>query len=32
MLVPDLTGLITYDDRLASAATHAGIAVISPRD
>jgi uncharacterized protein len=28
----ELTGLITYDDRLAGAATNAGIAVISPRD
>lgn len=27
-----LTALVTYDDRLASAASGAGIAVVSPRD
>jgi len=27
----DLTGLVTYDDRLAEAANDAGFAVVSPR-
>lgn len=32
VLGPDLAGLATYDDRLASAAKDAGIPVIDPRD
>ena len=32
VLGSDLTGLTTYDDRLASAASDAGLPVISPRD
>lgn len=32
VLGPDLDGLATYDDRLATAAKDAGIAVIDPRD
>lgn len=32
LLGTDLNGLITYDERLASAARHAGITVIDPRD
>lgn len=32
VLGPELTGLVTYDDRLAAAATDAGITVVSPRD
>jgi predicted nucleic acid-binding protein len=31
VLLPDLTGIATYDDRLALAAKDAGIAVIDPR-
>jgi hypothetical protein len=31
VLGPDLTGLVTYDDRLAMAATDAGIPVVAPR-
>jgi uncharacterized protein len=30
LLVPDLTALLTYDDRLAKAAADAGIAVLTP--
>lgn len=29
---PDLTALVTYDDRLATAASDAGLTVVSPRD
>ena len=32
LLAPDLTGLATYDDRLANAARDAGMPVIDPRD
>ena len=32
VLGPDLDGLATYDDRLATAAKDAGISVIDPRD
>ena len=32
ILVPDLDGFATYDDRLAAAAQEAGLAVASPRD
>lgn len=32
LLAPDLDALVTYDDRLATTATRAGIAVASPRD
>jgi uncharacterized protein len=32
LLGTDLVGLVTYDDRLASAARHARITVIDPRD
>ena len=32
VLGPDVTGLATYDDRLAAAAKDAGISVIDPRD
>lgn len=32
ILAGDLDGLATYDDRLAAAATGAGVAVVSPRD
>lgn len=32
LLGTDLTGLATYDDRLAEAARDAGIAVVGPRD
>lgn len=32
MLGPELTGLLTYDERLAAAAKDAGIEVIAPRD
>jgi uncharacterized protein len=32
LLGPDLDALITYDNRLASAATEAGLAVLSPAD
>lgn len=32
MLGPDLTGMVTYDDRLAEAASEADIAVFSPKD
>ena len=32
VLGPDLTGLVTYDERLATAARDAGISVIDPRD
>ncbi|GLY67609.1 ribonuclease VapC35 [Amycolatopsis taiwanensis] len=31
VLEPDLTALLTYDDRLARAATDAGMTVLSPR-
>ena len=31
VLGPDLTGLVTYDDRLATAANDAGIPVVAPR-
>lgn len=31
MTVPDLRAIVTYDGRLAQAATTAGIAVVSPR-
>ncbi|RJQ73687.1 PIN domain-containing protein [Pseudonocardiaceae bacterium YIM PH 21723] len=32
VLRDDLTAFVTYDDRLAAAASDAGIAVVSPRD
>jgi uncharacterized protein len=32
VLGPDLDGLATYDDRLATAARDAGIEVVDPRD
>ncbi|GLY28952.1 type II toxin-antitoxin system VapC family toxin [Kineosporia sp. NBRC 101731] len=32
LLGEELDGLVTYDDRLATAATDAGITVIAPRD
>jgi uncharacterized protein len=32
LLGPDLDALVTYDHRLASAATDAGLAVLSPTD
>jgi predicted nucleic acid-binding protein len=32
VLVPELDGLVTYDERLRKAATDAGLPVISPRD
>ncbi|MGP4113473.1 type II toxin-antitoxin system VapC family toxin [Streptomyces sp. 4N509B] len=32
VLRPDLTGLVTYDDRLAATAEDAGFTVVSPRD
>ncbi|GGL00310.1 hypothetical protein [Mangrovihabitans endophyticus] len=32
VLGPDLEGMATYDDRLATAAKDAGIAVLDPRD
>jgi hypothetical protein len=32
LLGPDLDALVTYDSRLASAATEAGLAVLSPAD
>lgn len=32
VLLPDLDGIVTYDDRLALAAKDAGISVIDPRD
>ena len=32
ILGPDLAGLITYDDRLTSAATDAGIPVVAPQN
>ncbi|HEU5157450.1 MAG TPA: PIN domain-containing protein [Streptosporangiaceae bacterium] len=32
VLGPDLTGLATYDDRLAAAARDAGFEIVSPRD
>jgi hypothetical protein len=31
LLGPELTALLTYDDRLAKAAADAGIAVLAPR-
>lgn len=31
VLGPDLTGLVTYDDRLADVADEAGVTVLSPR-
>jgi hypothetical protein len=32
VLGPDLTGVVTYDDRLATAAGDAGMSVVAPRD
>ena len=32
ILVPDLDGFVTYDDRLAVAAGEAGLTMLSPRD
>lgn len=32
VLGPDLDGLVTYEDRLATAAKDAGIPVVEPRD
>jgi hypothetical protein len=32
ILGPELTALLTYDDRLAKAAAEAGIPVLAPRD
>lgn len=32
VLGPDLTGVVTYDDRLATAADDAGMSVVAPRD
>ena len=32
VLGPDLTGLATYDDRLAAAGRDAGFEIVSPRD
>jgi len=32
VLLPDLDGIATYDDRLALAAKDAGITIIDPRD
>lgn len=31
-LAPDLEGIVSYDDRLCSAATASGLAIIAPRD
>jgi hypothetical protein len=32
LLSPELTALLTYDDRLAKAAEDAGVPVLAPRD
>jgi predicted nucleic acid-binding protein len=32
LLGPELTALVTYDERLATAAVDAGVAVLAPRD
>jgi len=32
LLGPELTALVTYDERLAKAAVDAGVAVLAPRD
>jgi len=32
LLGPELTALVTYDERLATAAVEAGVAVLAPRD
>lgn len=32
LLLPELDGFVTYDDRLAAAATTAGMSVVDPRD
>ena len=32
LLGPELTALVTYDERLAKAAADAGVSVLAPRD
>jgi predicted nucleic acid-binding protein len=32
LLGPELTALVTYDERLATAAADAGVSVLAPRD